>query len=84
MEQKKLISEFERFISSKNSTSYSDKLAKQDAAIKADYDVLEKMNYSKREINEFLMEKYDIHSPSTIYISRRRAEEAEKQKSMEA
>ena len=84
MEQKKLISEFEQFINERDITTYADEKKAQDAAIKADYDMLVTMNISKRKINEFLMEKYNIHSPSTIYISRKRAAEAEKQKSMEA
>lgn len=80
MEQENLIKEFEKFASSKDKLSFQEENRRRNMAIKEAFDVLTKEGKTKSQIVDFLMDKFDIHSPNTIYVLKKKAEEELKNK----
>lgn len=56
-------------------TKWAEARASRDLAIYNDWCALTSIEgQSKTRVNEFLMQKYGLHSPATIYVIRKRVE----------
>lgn len=65
-------------------TKWAEARASRDLAIYNDWCALTSIEgQSKTRVNEFLMQKYDIHSPATIYVIRKRVEKLIEKRSSE-
>lgn len=75
---KKTVQEFESFKKQAGLVSQKERRQQRDIEIYNDYQLLLSQGKMKGDIIQFLMQKYDIGSHSTIYIICKRVEEQTK------